>query len=153
MRSWYIDKNLQLLWMMEMMYIFLTNYLEALHKSNCLLSRMEEELEWESSNVAFKTKIIKHQNRWSGCPLLTLKQKRSSHSSKSKRESHGEEQPQQWREWPAQAPMFSGWKWGGSSGRLQAFCAVRDITGGWRHELPVISQYHCRLRFRTGSKR
>ena len=36
---------------------------------------MEKELEWESSNVAIKTKLIKQQNQRSGCLLLTLKQK------------------------------------------------------------------------------
>ena len=36
---------------------------------------MEKELEWESSNVAIKTKLIKQQNQKSGCLLLTLKQK------------------------------------------------------------------------------
>ena len=40
-----------------------------------VLSRMEKELEWESSNVAIKTKLIKQQNQRSGCLLLTLKQK------------------------------------------------------------------------------
>ena len=40
-----------------------------------MLSRMEKELEWESSNVAIKTKLIKQQNQMSGCLLLTLKQK------------------------------------------------------------------------------
>ena len=49
----------------------------ALHKCPIgkVLSRMEKELEWESSNVAIKTKLIKHQNQRSGCLLLTLKQK------------------------------------------------------------------------------
>ena len=36
---------------------------------------MEKELEWESSNVAIKTKLIKQQNQSSGFLLLTLKQK------------------------------------------------------------------------------
>ena len=36
---------------------------------------MEKELEWESSNIAIKTKLIKQQNQRSGCLLLTLKQK------------------------------------------------------------------------------
>ena len=36
---------------------------------------MKKELEWESSNVAIKTKLIKQQNQMSGCLLLTLKQK------------------------------------------------------------------------------
>ena len=36
---------------------------------------MEKELEWESSNVAIKTKLIKQQNQMSGCLLLTFKQK------------------------------------------------------------------------------
>ena len=36
---------------------------------------MEKELEWESRNVAIKTKLIKQQNQKSGCLLLTLKQK------------------------------------------------------------------------------
>ena len=36
---------------------------------------MEKELEWELSNVAIKTKLIKQQNQRSGCLLLTLKQK------------------------------------------------------------------------------
>ena len=36
---------------------------------------MEKELEWESSNVAIKMKLIKQQNQRSGCLLLTLKQK------------------------------------------------------------------------------
>ena len=36
---------------------------------------MEKKLEWESSNVAIKTKLIKQQNQRSGCLLLTLKQK------------------------------------------------------------------------------
>ena len=36
---------------------------------------MEEELEWESSNVAIKTTLIKQQNQMSGCLLQTLKQK------------------------------------------------------------------------------
>ena len=36
---------------------------------------MEKGLEWESSNVAIKTKVIKQQNQRSGCLLLTLKQK------------------------------------------------------------------------------
>ena len=36
---------------------------------------MEKELEWESSNVAIKTKLIKQQNQKSRCLLLTLKQK------------------------------------------------------------------------------
>ena len=40
-----------------------------------VLFRMEKELEWESSNVAIKTKLIKQQNQMSGCLLLTLKQK------------------------------------------------------------------------------
>ena len=40
-----------------------------------VFSRMEKELEWESSNVAIKTKLIKQQNQRSGCLLLTLKQK------------------------------------------------------------------------------
>ena len=40
-----------------------------------VLSRMEKELEWESSNVAIKTKLNKQQNQRSGCLLLTLKQK------------------------------------------------------------------------------
>ena len=35
---------------------------------------MKKELEWESSNVAIKTKLIKQQNQMSGCLLLTLKQ-------------------------------------------------------------------------------
>ena len=49
----------------------------ALHKCPIekVLSRMEKELEWESSNVAIKTKLIKQQNQMSGCLLLTLKQK------------------------------------------------------------------------------
>ena len=49
----------------------------ALHKCPIgkVLSRMEKELEWESSNVAIKTKLIKQQNQRSGCLLLTLKQK------------------------------------------------------------------------------
>ena len=49
----------------------------ALHKCSIgkVLSRMEKELEWESSNVAIKTKLIKQQNQRSGCLLLTLKQK------------------------------------------------------------------------------
>ena len=36
---------------------------------------MEKELEWESSNVAIKTKLIKQQNQRIGCLLLTFKQK------------------------------------------------------------------------------
>ena len=36
---------------------------------------MEKELEWESSNIAIKMKLIKQQNQRSGCLLLTLKQK------------------------------------------------------------------------------
>ena len=36
---------------------------------------MEKELEWESSNVSIKTKLIKQQNQMSGCLLLTLKKK------------------------------------------------------------------------------
>ena len=36
---------------------------------------MEKELEWESSNVAIKTKLIKQQNQRSRCLLLTLKEK------------------------------------------------------------------------------
>ena len=40
-----------------------------------VLSRMEKELEWESSNVAIKMKLIKQQNQMSGCLLLTLKKK------------------------------------------------------------------------------
>jgi len=36
---------------------------------------MEKELEWESSNVVIKTKLIKQQNQRSECLLLTLKQK------------------------------------------------------------------------------
>ena len=36
---------------------------------------MEKELEWESSNVAIKTELIKQQNQRSGCLLLALKQK------------------------------------------------------------------------------
>ena len=40
-----------------------------------MLSRIEKELEWESSNVAIKTKLIKQQNQRSECLLLTLKQK------------------------------------------------------------------------------
>ena len=40
-----------------------------------MLSRMEKELEWESSNVAIKTMLIKQQNQRSWCLLLTLKQK------------------------------------------------------------------------------
>ena len=40
-----------------------------------VLSRIEKELEWESSNVAIKTKIIKQQNQRRGCLLLTLKKK------------------------------------------------------------------------------
>ena len=36
---------------------------------------MEKEQEWESSNVAIKTKLIKQQNQMSGYLLLTLKQK------------------------------------------------------------------------------
>ena len=36
---------------------------------------MEKELEWESSNVAIKMKLIKQENQRSGCLLLTLKQK------------------------------------------------------------------------------
>ena len=49
----------------------------ALHKCPIgkVLSRMEKELEWESSNVATKTKLIKQQNQSSGWLLLTLKQK------------------------------------------------------------------------------
>ena len=49
----------------------------ALHKCPIgkVLSRTEKELEWESSNVAIKTKLIKQQNQRSGCLLLTLKQK------------------------------------------------------------------------------
>ena len=40
-----------------------------------MLSKIEKELEWESNNVAIKTKLIKQQNQRSGCLLLTLKQK------------------------------------------------------------------------------
>ena len=49
----------------------------ALHKCSIekVLSKMEKELEWESSNVTMKTKLIKQQNQSSGCFLLTLKQK------------------------------------------------------------------------------
>ena len=49
----------------------------ALHKCPIgkVLFRMKKELEWESSNVAIKTKLIKQQNQMSGCLLLTLKQK------------------------------------------------------------------------------
>ena len=49
----------------------------ALHKSpiSKVLSKMEKKLEWESSNVAIKTKLIKQQNQRSGYLLLTLKQK------------------------------------------------------------------------------
>ena len=49
----------------------------ALHKCPIgkVLSRIEKELEWESSNVAIKMKLIKQQNQRSGCLLLTLKQK------------------------------------------------------------------------------
>ena len=49
----------------------------ALHKCPIekVLSRMEKELEWESSNVAIQTKLIKQQNSKSGCLLLTLKKK------------------------------------------------------------------------------
>ena len=49
----------------------------ALHKYPIgkVLSRIEKELEWESSNVAIKTALIKLQNQMSGCLLLTLKKK------------------------------------------------------------------------------
>ena len=49
----------------------------ALHKCPIgkVLSRMEKELQWESSNVAIKVKLIKQQNQRSGCLLLTLKKK------------------------------------------------------------------------------
>ena len=49
----------------------------ALHKYPIgkVLSRMEKELEWKSSNVAIKTKLIKQPNQSSGCLLLTLKKK------------------------------------------------------------------------------
>ena len=49
----------------------------ALHKYPIgkVLSEIEKELEWESSNVAIKTKLNKQQNQRSGCLLLTLKQK------------------------------------------------------------------------------
>jgi len=49
----------------------------ALHKYPIgkVLSRIEKELEWESRNVAIKTKIIKQQNQRSECLLLTLKKK------------------------------------------------------------------------------
>ena len=44
---------------------------------------MEKQLEWESSNIAIKTTVIKLQNQ-SGCLLLTLKQEDHAHASKSK---------------------------------------------------------------------
>ena len=70
--------------------------------------------------------------------VTNLKEKRSSHSSKSKCQLHGEEQPQQWREGPKRAPLFSGWKRGGRRGRLQPF---------------VLQAYHHRFLARTNSDR
>ena len=62
-----------------------------------MLSRKEKELEWESSNVAIKTTLIKQQNQWSGCLLRTLEQKdqailpnpRASFTVKSSRNNGG----------------------------------------------------------------
>ena len=49
----------------------------ALHKCSIgkVISRIEKELEWESSNVVIKTKLIKQQNQMSWYLLLTLKKK------------------------------------------------------------------------------
>jgi len=83
-------------------------------------------------------------------PLTNLKAKRSSHSLKSKRESRGRAAATMEGMARASSCVLG---MGVRTKQIKAAgCAVKENTGGWRHEPPVISQYHCRLRCRTGSE-
>ena len=123
----------------------------ALHKCPIgkVLSRMEKELEWESSNVAIKTKLIKQQNQ-SGCLLLTLKQKdqvilqnpSASFMVKSSRNN--------WGNGP-NARLVLGMEERRKKRTAAAFLCCRLITVGSWLEPTVIDPNHCRLLAWTGS--
>jgi hypothetical protein len=111
---------------------------------------MEKELEWESSNVAIKTTLIKQQNQSSGCLLLTLKQEdqpillnpRASFMVKS---SHNN-----WGSGPnARLCARDGREEEGEDGASFLYCDV--ITAGSCLEPIVIAQHHWQFLARTGS--
>ena len=115
-----------------------------------VISRMEKELEWESSNVAIKTTLIKQQNQRSGCLLLTLKQEdqailpnpRASFMVKSSL-NNGGSSPN------ACLCAQDGREEEGEDGASFLYCDV--ITVGSCLESTVIAQHHWRFLARTDS--
>ena len=125
----------------------------ALHKCPIekVLSRIEKELEWESNNVAIKTKLIKQQNQKSWCLLLTLKQKDKAILQKIQALAS-------W--WRAAATMEGkvqtrasvlGMKERRKERTAAAFLCCRLIIVGSWIEPTVIEPNHCRFVAWTGS--
>ena len=111
---------------------------------------MEKELEWESSNLAIKTTLIKQQNQRSECLLLTLKQEdqailsnpRASFMVKSSR-NNGESDPN------VRLYAWDGREKEGKDGPSFLYCDV--IIIGSCLEPTGIAQNHWRFLARTGS--
>ena len=111
---------------------------------------MKKELEWESSNVAIKTTLIKQQNQKNGWLLLTLMQKdqailpnpRASFTVKSSRNNGGSGQN-------ACLCARDGREEEGEDGASFFYCDV--ITVGSCLESTVIAQHHCLFLATTGS--